>query len=84
METNVLNIGNSKGIIIPAKFLKMLNLKDKVQLNLSENKLIIEAVTKSPREGWETQIKADIQKNGVPAMELPDVFEDENNDDWQW
>lgn len=84
METNVLNIGNSKGIIIPAKFLKMLNLKDRVKLNLSEDKIIIEAITKQPRQDWESRIKADIQKNGLPAMELPDVFEDEDNDEWQW
>jgi antitoxin MazE len=84
METNVINVGNSKGIIIPAKFLKILNLKDKVQLNLSDNKIIIEPVTRLPREGWEARIKADIEKNGIPEMELPDVFEDENTDEWQW
>lgn len=83
METNVINVGNSKGIIIPAKFLKILNLKDKVKLNLSDNKIIIEPVTRLPREGWEARIKADIEKNGIPEMELPDVFEDENTDEWQ-
>ncbi len=84
MEINVINVGNSKGIIIPAKFLKMLNLKDKVKLNLSDNKIVIEPVTKSPREGWEMQIKTDIKKNGIPEMELPDVFDGENTDEWQW
>ncbi len=84
MEVNVINVGNSKGIIIPAKFLKMLNLKDKVKLNLLDNKIIIEPVTKLPREGWEVRIKADIKKNGIPEMELPDVFDNDNTDEWQW
>ena len=82
METNVIKVGNSKGIIIPAKFLKILNLKNKVRLSISENQIIISPVEKSPREGWEEKIKADIEKNGVPQMEFPDVFEDENLDEW--
>ncbi len=41
METKIINIGNSKGIIIPAKLLKLLGLKDRVWLAIAENKLII-------------------------------------------
>lgn len=82
METNVINVGNSKGIIIPAKFLKILNLKNRVRLSISENQIIISPIENFPREDWEEKIKADIEKNGVPQMEFPDVFEDENLDEW--
>jgi len=82
METNVINVGNSKGIIIPAKFLKILNLKNKVRLSISENQIIISPVENLPRDGWEERIKADIEKNGLPKMELPQVFEDENLGEW--
>lgn len=84
METNVINVGNSKGIIIPAKFLKMLNLKDKVRLNISDDKIIIEPIYLNPRENWEARIKADMEKNGASESLLPDVLEDESIDEWQW
>ena len=82
METNVINVGNSKGIIIPAKFLKILNLKSRVKLSISDNQIIIAPLDKSPREDWEEKIKADIEKNGSPQMEIPEFFEDENWDEW--
>ncbi|MFA7687973.1 MAG: AbrB/MazE/SpoVT family DNA-binding domain-containing protein [Moheibacter sp.] len=82
METNVIKVGNSKGIIIPAKFLKILNLTNKVKLSISENQIIISPVEKFPREDWEERIKADIEKNGMPELEFPPVFEDENLEEW--
>lgn len=82
METNLIKVGNSKGIIIPAKFLKILNLKDRVKLSISENQIIISPVEKLPRKDWEERIKADIEKNGMPELEFPQVFEDENLEEW--
>lgn len=82
METNVINIGNSKGVIIPAKFFKMLNLKNKVRISISDDQIIIKPIEIAPRENWENIIKADIEKNGVPHSELPDIFEDENLEEW--
>lgn len=81
METNIIKVGNSKGIIIPSKLLKMIGLTDKARIKVLDDKIMIEPI-KNPREGWEELILADIEKNGVPANELPDVFEDENFEEW--
>lgn len=83
MEANVINVGNSKGIIIPAKLLKMIGLGNIVNVDIEEGKLIISPANK-PREGWADMIKEEIEKNGQAKSLMPDFFEDENNDDWTW
>lgn len=37
---------------------------------------------KNPREGWEEMIKADIEKNGDPALEFEDNLDEIK--DWTW
>jgi len=45
MKSRIIRIGNSRGIIIPAAFLKALalNEKDRVEFSLENGRLIIEA-----------------------------------------
>ncbi|MEG2947254.1 MAG: AbrB/MazE/SpoVT family DNA-binding domain-containing protein, partial [Bacteroidales bacterium] len=52
MWTNIINIGNSKGIILPASVLRELKIKEKsaVDISVKDGKIIIET---SPRQGWE-------------------------------
>lgn len=83
METNIINVGNSKGIIIPAKFLKMMGLSNVVNVEIDQGKLVISPATK-PRQGWAEMFEQEISKNGQSKTYLPDVFEDENTDDWTW
>lgn len=83
METNVINVGNSKGIIIPAKILKLLGIKDKVQVFIEGDQMIIKPFDTNPRANWEELFKqADITDDD--SQQIPDVFEDEDFDDWTW
>ncbi len=82
METNIINVGNSKGIIIPAKLLKMIGLENVVNVEIEDGKLVISPSHK-PREGWAEILKHEIEKNGEAKTLVPDFFEDENND-WAW
>ena len=84
MEASVINVGNSKGIIIPAKFLKLLGLTKRVKIDLEDNKIVISPLVENVREGWDEMILKEIQKNGQEEQLIPDVFEDENLDDWTW
>lgn len=84
METNIIKIGNSKGIIIPKQFLKLLGMEESVQLELDNEKLILTPIKKKkPREGWEASFK-EMHENGDDVLLIPDVFEDENFDDLTW
>jgi antitoxin MazE len=83
MEIKLINIGNSKGILIPAKILKLLGFKDKVQIAIEDNKMIIEPIGAQLRAGWaERFANADSLKDDSEL--IPDVFEDEDSDDWKW
>lgn len=83
MEANIIKIGNSKGIIVPANIIKMLGLEDSVQLELENEKLILRpSKKKKTREGWEESIKSEINKNGQPERSLPDFYEEEDLHEW--
>jgi antitoxin MazE len=83
METNIITIGNSKGIIIPSKLLKMAGFENSVNLEIDEGKLVI-SPSKKVREGWAELIKSEIEANGQPNALIPDFFDDELENDWQW
>jgi len=82
METNIIQIGNSKGIILPAHFLHKLQLsvRSTVHVSASEKKIIIEP---HPRQGWGEAFK-EFATSGSEESFFPDVFEDEDINDWRW
>jgi antitoxin MazE len=83
MEAKLINIGNSKGILIPATILKLLRFTDKVQIGIEDNKLIIESLSAKPRANWADRFARADSLNGEPEL-IPDVFEDESFKDWKW
>lgn len=84
MEANIIKVGNSKGIIIPAQFFKLIGLKNKVSIEVENDTLIIAPAQNKAREGWEKIIAKEINENGQPESLLPDLLEDENLEDWTW
>ena len=83
MESKLINIGNSKGILIPAKILRLLGLKDKVQIAIEDNKLIITPTGEEARADWAERFARADSLNESTEL-IPDVFEDEDFDDWTW
>ncbi|MDT0650875.1 AbrB/MazE/SpoVT family DNA-binding domain-containing protein [Autumnicola edwardsiae] len=73
MEAKLVQIGNSKGVIIPSKLLKLIGLKEKVKIAIEENKIVISPTEKKVREGWEEMIKQEIEKNGAPEKLIPEI-----------
>jgi len=56
MEVDVVRIGNSKGIRIPAIVLKECNITDKVEMIVKDGQIIMLPV-ENPREGWADMFK---------------------------
>ncbi len=84
METNIINVGNSKGIIIPSKLLKFFGFNDVVDIAIDGESLVIRP-SKNARVGWEEMIKKEVEKNGKSKLLIPDFLEDESdNKDWTW
>ncbi|WP_373518728.1 AbrB/MazE/SpoVT family DNA-binding domain-containing protein [Pricia sp.] len=84
MEVNIIKVGNSKGIIIPAQFMKLIGLKSKVNIQIENDKLVIAPAKDEARKGWEEIILKEISENGQSESLVPDFFEDENSEDWTW
>lgn len=83
MEANIIRIGNSRGVVIPSAVLKTLGLTERstVDMTVGRNGLIIK---KTPaRAGWATAARK-MHENGEDKLLLPDVFEDETFDGWEW
>lgn len=82
MKANIISVGNSRGIILPSSILKelKLTLKSAVQI-FTENGAIV--IKPAPREGWEEAARQ-MQASGDGELLLPDVFENENLDEWTW
>jgi antitoxin MazE len=52
MKTNIVRIGNSRGIRIPKRLLEKCKLEETVELEAHTDHLVIRSATK-PRSGWE-------------------------------
>lgn len=52
MLTTMRQIGNSKGVLIPAVFLASCQIQDEVDMQLQEGRIIITPVTCKLRVGW--------------------------------
>lgn len=80
MEASIIKIGNSKGLRLSKTILEKYDIKDKVEMILEEEQIILKPVTK-PRENWEQAFK-NMAEEGDDASLLPDAFEDENLGEW--
>ena len=81
MRASLVKIGNSKGIRIPKAILEQCNITDEVNLEIKDNKIIIEPVN-SPRKGWDEAFK-EMAKNGDDKLlDMPESSWDE--EEWEW
>lgn len=83
METNIVKIGNSRGVVIPSTVLKALDMTEHSTVNMTIEKNVI-TIKKAPtRAGWETAAQQ-MHEVGDDKLLMPDVFEDESFNDWTW
>ncbi|MEO5650981.1 MAG: AbrB/MazE/SpoVT family DNA-binding domain-containing protein [Ginsengibacter sp.] len=81
MDISVINIGNSKGIRLSKTLLEKYNIQDSIELVLEKNYIILKPKS-SPRKGWEKSFKK-MHKNGDDKLLMPDIFKDENFEEWK-
>jgi len=82
MRTELIRIGNSRGIRIPKPLIEQCGLGETVQLSIENNRLII-APDRRHREGWAESFLA-----GGPTGDdelLLDGLENEfDREEWRW
>jgi antitoxin MazE len=82
MLASVIQIGNSRGIRLPKRFFQELNIKDKVELIINKDELIVKGVQKIPRQGWgESFVKMSADKGN--EILLPENIDNETFE-WIW
>jgi antitoxin MazE len=81
MEVSVVKIGNSKGIRFSKTIIERYNIRDTVDLILDKGQIIIKPLSR-PRKGWEKAFM-DLHANGDDKLLIPDIFEDENLEEWK-
>lgn len=84
MKANVINIGNSAGIIIPKIMMESLGLlpHDEVEVTLNKNNIEIKPAMKT-RVGWEEAARK-CHEEKDDSLIIPDVFEDEGLEESIW
>jgi len=80
MELSVINIGNSKGIRLSKTILEKYDIKDKIEMILEKEYIILIPKTE-PRKNWEKAFKK-MHENGDDSLLIDDVFEDESFEEW--
>jgi antitoxin MazE len=80
MKTNIVQIGNSKGIRIPKTLLEQMQFEKSVEFQVTPEGLLLRPVQEKenvlPRAGWEEMFQAALAENDDDAPE----FADWNND----
>ena len=82
MLLSIVPIGNSKGIRIPKAILEQCNIRDQIELEVENGRIILEPVHDSPRQGWDEAF-SDMAANHDDALLVPDNVDIEI-EDWEW
>ncbi|MBI4823106.1 MAG: AbrB/MazE/SpoVT family DNA-binding domain-containing protein [Nitrospirae bacterium] len=82
MKTNIVPVGNSRGIRIPKVMLKECNIEDKVEMEREGRRLIIMPVRSYPRQGWEKAFSR-MHKKREDALLLDEGVEELEALEWK-
>lgn len=78
MRCHLRQIGNSRGIIIPAALLEACELGEEINLRIEGKTLVIEAL-QSPRSGWFDGYQQEIDTDEWESFPV-----DDENTEWVW
>ena len=84
MKTNLIQIGNSKGIRIPKSFIEQYQLDGEIELIPSKSGLLITSSSK-PRDGWEEIFKNSAAEQSDAESTAWQTFSNKfDNEEWSW
>lgn len=85
MNTRLIRVGNSQGIVLPKKLLQQYHLIGEVDLRPTPEGLLITPVAKPVRQDWDAQMQAALAAGQAPEGELLEGFVDTAlEEEWQW
>ena len=81
MEVSVVKIGNSRGIRFSKTIIERYNIRDTVEMILDKGHIIIKPLNR-PRKDWDKAFR-EMHANGDDKLIMPDIFEEENLEEWK-
>ncbi len=81
MEVALINIGNSKGIILSKTILEKYGFVEKIELVMKQDHLELLPV-KPPRQGWDEAFK-EMHERGEDRLLDDDVLDDDLWEEWK-
>ena len=85
MNTRLIRVGNSQGIVLPKKLLQQYHLTGEVDLQPTPEGLLITPVAPPRRQDWDARFQQAIAQGQAPEGELLEGFADDFEEtEWQW
>ncbi len=85
MESTIVKIGNSQGLIIPKKLLSTFGESRQVDIQYKDGGLVITPLTENnARSNWEQQFYDAIAKGFLPENNEIDIENDFDKKEWTW
>jgi len=82
MLVSLVQVGNSKGIRLPKSILVQCQIEDKLEMEVSDNQIILKPIKNKPRERWAEKFKK-MTENRDDKLLIDDGL-DLNETDWEW
>jgi antitoxin MazE len=82
MKTDLIRIGNSRGIRIPKPLIEQCGLRDAVELRIEKERIII-SPQHEPRQGWEEQFRA-AGSSDTDELLLDAGANQFDREEWRW
>ena len=77
LNTRLIRVGNSRGIVLPKKLLQQYHLIGEVDLRPTPEDLLITPVVKPRLQGWDARFQQAVAQDPAPDGELLEDFSDE-------
>ncbi len=82
MRTDLVRIGNSRGIRIPKPIIEQCGFGEKVELRVENHRLIV-SPQRAPREGWEKAFRA-AGSSADNELLLEGAANEFDRKEWKW
>ncbi len=85
MKTQVIKIGNSRGIRIPKSLLEQSGLGKELDIEVREDELIVRSIDK-PRKNWAEGFRAMAELKDDTLMDVndPSIQNRWDKEEWEW
>ena len=82
MLVSLVQVGNSKGIRLPKSILDQCQIEDKLEMEVTNNEIILKPIKNRPREKWAEKFKK-MGENRDDSLIINDGL-DLSDKDWEW